>query len=63
MASGLLETAGGSQATPELVGATISDGMTAVAIILAMSFGLIVPKLAIDGLARGSSRVRSSAGR
>jgi hypothetical protein len=29
-----------------LIGATIADGMTAAFIILAMSFGVIVPKLA-----------------
>ena len=50
MASGLLQIAYGSNTTTELIGATIADGMTAVTIILAMSFGLIVPKLAIDRL-------------
>jgi uncharacterized membrane protein YjjB (DUF3815 family) len=50
MASGLLQITGGSDTTVELIGATISDGMTAVTIILAMSLGLIVPKLAIDRL-------------
>ncbi|HKM65115.1 MAG TPA: threonine/serine exporter family protein [Acidisphaera sp.] len=50
MASGLLQLADGSHTTLELLGATISDGMTATIIILAMSFGLIVPKLAIDRL-------------
>jgi uncharacterized membrane protein YjjP (DUF1212 family) len=48
MASGLVQLADGSHTTEPLIGATISDGMTAIAVILAMSFGLIVPKMAID---------------
>jgi uncharacterized membrane protein YjjB (DUF3815 family) len=57
MASGLWLLADGSNTTLQLLGATISDGMTAVMIILAMSLGLIVPKLAIDYFAerRGPS--------
>ena len=47
MMSGLVQIAGGSQ-TLKLVGATLADGMTALIIILAMSFGLIVPKMVID---------------
>src|SRR5438105_10408547 len=43
MASGLLQIASGSQTTLELISATITDGMTAVIIALAMSFGLITP--------------------
>src|SRR5271165_2214545 len=50
MASGLLQLADGSHTTLELLSATIADGLTATIIILAMSFGLIVPKLAIDRL-------------
>jgi hypothetical protein len=42
-----VQIAGGSQ-TLKLVGATLADGMTALIIILAMSFGLIVPKMVID---------------
>src|SRR5262250_855066 len=50
MASGLVQLATSSNTTLELLAATIADGMTAVTIILAMSFGLIVPKVVIDGL-------------
>jgi len=48
MTSGLVQIAAGSQTTLQLMGATLSDGMTAIIIILAMSFGLIVPKMLID---------------
>ena len=48
MASGLLQIAGGSQTTLELLSATAADGLTAAIIILTMSFGLIVPKMAVD---------------
>jgi hypothetical protein len=48
MASGLVQLANTSQRTWELMDATIMDGAVAIFIILAMSFGLVVPKLAID---------------
>ncbi len=48
MASGLLQLTNNSQRTWELMGATFADGSIAILIILAMSFGLIVPKLIID---------------
>jgi uncharacterized membrane protein YjjB (DUF3815 family) len=48
MTSGLLQITSQSQATLELLGATVADGISAAIIILAMSFGLIVPKMAID---------------
>ncbi len=48
MASGLLQIAGGSQTTLEMLSATAADGLIAAMIILAMSFGLIGPKVAID---------------
>jgi uncharacterized membrane protein YjjB (DUF3815 family) len=51
-ASGLVQLAGGSHTTCELISATVTDGMTAVTIILAMSFGLIVPKMVIDRLSK-----------
>jgi uncharacterized membrane protein YjjP (DUF1212 family) len=49
-ASGLVQIADGSRTTLELLSGTIADGMTAATITLAMSFGLIVPKLVIDRL-------------
>src|SRR5262249_28680050 len=48
MMSGLLQIATAHQPAAGLIGATLSDGINATAIILAMSFGLIIPKLAID---------------
>lgn len=48
MASGLIQLADRSRITMERLGATISDGVLAASILLAMSLGLIIPKLAID---------------
>jgi uncharacterized membrane protein YjjP (DUF1212 family) len=48
MASGLVQMTTPELATPELFSATLSDGVEATIIILAICFGLIVPKLAID---------------
>jgi len=48
MASGLVQLTNSSQRTWELLGATLADGSIAILIILAMSFGLIVPKLISD---------------
>jgi uncharacterized membrane protein YjjP (DUF1212 family) len=50
MASGLTQLATGSHTTLELLSATISDGVTAGAVILAMSLGLILPKFVVDRL-------------
>jgi uncharacterized membrane protein YjjB (DUF3815 family) len=47
MASGLVQLTNSSQRTWELMGATFADGLIAVLIILAMTFGLIVPMLLI----------------
>lgn len=59
MASGLVQLADGSHTTLELLSATFADGMTAMTIILAMSFGLIVPKLAIDRLGERATQAKS----
>jgi len=48
MASGLVQLTTSSQRTWELMGATLADGSIAILIIVAMSFGLLVPKLIVD---------------
>jgi uncharacterized membrane protein YjjB (DUF3815 family) len=48
MASGLLQLTDNSQRTWDLMAATIAAGSVAILIILAMSFGLLFPKLIID---------------
>src|SRR5262249_7805018 len=50
LGSGLLQLADSSKITLPVLGGTVADGVNAFTIILAMSFGLIVPKLAIDHL-------------
>jgi uncharacterized membrane protein YjjP (DUF1212 family) len=59
MASGLVELADGSHTTLQLLSWTIADGMTAMLIILAMSFGLIVPNLVIDCISEKSTTAKS----
>jgi uncharacterized membrane protein YjjP (DUF1212 family) len=54
MASGLLQLTIATNTTIELLGATMADGMTAITIIVAMSFGLIVPKLVVARFADGA---------
>jgi len=55
MASGLVQLANSSNASFDLLWATIADAMTAMAIILAMSFGVVVPKIIIDRFDGGST--------
>jgi len=59
LASGLLQIAESSQITLGLISETLADGMMAFTIILAMSFGLIVPKLIIDYLSEELSQSKS----
>jgi uncharacterized membrane protein YjjP (DUF1212 family) len=56
VASGIFQMTLGSAVTAELVNETIAAGATAATIIIAMSFGLVVPKLAIDHFADRLSR-------
>jgi uncharacterized membrane protein YjjP (DUF1212 family) len=59
MASGLLQLAEGCQMTLELIAAMIANGVSALAVIVAMSFGLVVPKLGIDRLGDGAMPSKS----
>src|SRR5215470_13147979 len=58
MASGLVQLAYDGNTTLQLLGATVADGMTAVNIILAMTFGVIVPKIVIDRLLGRTTRAK-----
>ena len=58
MASGLVQIAHDAGTSLQLIGSTLADGMTAVTIILAMSFGLIVPKMVLDHVGEASMRSR-----
>src|SRR5712672_3099650 len=58
MTSGLVQLAGGSEPTLQLISATIADGMTASIVILAMSLGLIVPKMIVDYLGNRSMQAK-----
>jgi uncharacterized membrane protein YjjP (DUF1212 family) len=60
MASGLVQIGGGSQTTLQLIGETISDGVIAVTVILAMSVGLIIPKKLIDFAGDRWARAKSN---
>ena len=50
MTSGLVEIAGGSEPTLQLISGTIAAGMTAAIVVLAMSLGLVIPKMVVDYL-------------
>jgi len=56
MASGLLQLTYTSPRTWDLLEATLADGAAAILIILAMSFGLIAPKLIIDYISENATR-------
>ena len=55
MGSGLVQIAEGTQTMPDLLN-TVASGATATMIILAMSFGLIIPKLIIDNFSDRSTQ-------
>jgi hypothetical protein len=44
---------------PDLLSATVADGMTALLVLLAMSLGLIVPKVLIDRICQRQALARS----
>jgi uncharacterized membrane protein YjjP (DUF1212 family) len=50
MAGGLVQIATGQDTTLELIGVTVASGTNAMLIILAISLGLVIPKLALDYL-------------
>jgi len=58
MASGFIQLADYANANFDLLRATIADAMTAIAIILAMSFGVVAPKMIIDRFGGGSTPTR-----
>jgi uncharacterized membrane protein YjjB (DUF3815 family) len=61
MSSGLLQLVNSANTTLPLLSATVADGMIAFTIILAMSFGLIVPKIVLDRLHLSRSVYRNRA--
>jgi len=58
MMSGLVQIAGGAETTLPLIQGTISAGMMAAIIILAMSLGLIIPKMIVDYLGNRSTQTK-----
>jgi uncharacterized membrane protein YjjP (DUF1212 family) len=59
MASGLVQLADGSHATLELIAATAANGSSALLVILGISLGLIVPKMAIGSLASRTTTLKA----
>jgi hypothetical protein len=58
--SGLVQIAGGGETTLSLLHATISAGVIASTIILAMSLGLIIPKMIVDYLGDRSTQTETA---
>jgi uncharacterized membrane protein YjjP (DUF1212 family) len=64
MAGGLVELAvHGSGAGPEMLAAVVTDGVTALMVVLAMTVGLIAPKMLIERFFPNESDAASIAGR
>jgi uncharacterized membrane protein YjjB (DUF3815 family) len=59
MMSGLVRITSGADTTFDLIQGTVSAGMTALIIILAMSLGLIIPKLIIDYVGNRSTLTKT----
>ena len=59
MASGLVQLASSPEKSWEIMAGTFTDGAVAVLIILAMSFGLVVPKLVIDYVSDKSAAAKA----
>jgi uncharacterized membrane protein YjjB (DUF3815 family) len=58
MASGLVQLADYSNANFDLLRATVANAITAIGVILAMSFGVVAPKMIIDRFGGGSTPTR-----
>jgi uncharacterized membrane protein YjjP (DUF1212 family) len=56
MASGLAQMSADVGAPAALVSATLSDGVVAATVVLAMCLGLVIPKLVLDGLSERAAR-------
>ncbi|HKD82392.1 MAG TPA: threonine/serine exporter family protein [Candidatus Angelobacter sp.] len=59
MASGLLQLANDSNTTLQLLGATVADGMIALTVILAMTLGVVVPKVIFDRVIQRKTRPKA----
>jgi uncharacterized membrane protein YjjP (DUF1212 family) len=60
MMSGLVQLHGGAAPTLPVIAGTIADAMTAALVIVAMSLGLIVPKLIIDAISDNRAIAKQS---